>query len=197
MKEGAETSDLSEWVTYEIDCRVHIPTIDPPETVTDCENNFDITGSVDPDAEAVNLYVKVGEGESATLFLIGTDSELTPEDGVSTWSISVDPNDPNLGEGTHTLVAKGVIGTEESEESEGVTLEIDCPEAPTTIDDPADGTTTECEEPLVVSGTFDSNTFSSVEIFVDGNSAGFAELMEILGPLLYLQNFWAKEPIQS
>ena len=50
----------------------------------------------DPDAEAVNLYVKVGEGESATLFLIGTDSELTPEDGPSTWSISVDPNDPNL-----------------------------------------------------------------------------------------------------
>ena len=74
------------------------------------------------------------------------------------------------------LSAKGVIGTEESEESEGVTLEIDCPEAPTTIDDPADGTTTECEEPLIVSGTFDSNTFSSVEIFVDGNSAGFAEL---------------------
>ena len=285
-----------------------IPTIDQPDTITDCENNFDVTGTVDPDAEAVNLYVKVGEGESATLFLIGTDSELTPEDGPSTWSISVDPNDPNLGEGTHTLVAKGVIGGEESEESESVTLEIDltvppptidqpdtvtdcennfditgtadtdtetvnlylkmlvtlsptsyngagsftslsyngvgslipisgptptliligrtsdiddetgqwtisvdpnnpnlgdgtftivvkaviggeesaesnpvtltidCPEVATTIDDPADGTTIDCEEDLTVSGTFDSETFNSVEIFVDGESAGFAEL---------------------
>ena len=170
--EGEETSELSDSVTYEIDCPVPIPTIDQPDTITDCENNFDVTGTVDPDAEAVNLYVKVGEGESATLFLIGTDSELTPEDGPSTWSISVDPNDPNLGEGTHTLVAKGVIGGEESEESEGVTLEIDCPVPPPVITEFPAETITDCDDESTfdVSGTTDPDT-ETINLYVkDGET---------------------------
>ena len=44
-EDNEETSLLSESVTYEIDCPVPIPTIDQPETITDCENNFDITGT--------------------------------------------------------------------------------------------------------------------------------------------------------
>ena len=58
------------------------------------KKNFDVSGTTDPDTETINLYVKDGE----TLTLIGSTSDITPEDGPSTWTISVNPND--LGDGT-------------------------------------------------------------------------------------------------
>ena len=162
--DGEESSE-SEAVTFTItlDCPPVITDF-PQETVTECED-FTISGTTDPATTTVNLY----EGET----LIGSTTTITPGDGDSTWSITIDPT--VLGNGEHTIVATAVIDGEESSESEAVTFTItlDCPPV---IDDPADGTTIECEAPLTVSGTFDSNTFTSVEIFVDGNSAGFAEL---------------------
>ena len=80
-----------------------------------------------------------------------------------------------MGNGDHTLTATAIIDGEESTPSEGVSVNITL-NCPPTIIDPADGTTTECEQPLTLSGTFDSSVFNSVEIFVDGNSVGFAEL---------------------
>ena len=123
--------------------------------------------------ETIILFIQDG----AELTEIGRTSVFDTD---GSWAISnLDPDDLG-GEGQITLVARAIQneGTEneETSDSDPFILTIDCPEAPTTIDDPADGTTTECEEPLMVSGTFDGNTFSSVEIFVDGNSAGFAEL---------------------
>src|SRR5512145_697826 len=75
----------------------------------------------------------------------------------------------------HTFTATAIIGGDESTESDGVTITIifDCPPI---ITEPADGATTECEQSLTLSGTFDSSVFNNVEIFVDGNSVGFAEL---------------------
>ena len=79
-----------------------------------------LAGTTDPDTDSINLYVKVGE----TLTLIGSTSDITPEDGPSTWTISVNPDD--LADGDNTLVAKAVIGGVESEESESVTVTLDC-----------------------------------------------------------------------
>ncbi|MGE5685409.1 MAG: S8 family serine peptidase, partial [Nitrososphaerota archaeon] len=100
-------------------------------------------------------------------------------DGNGDWEITLNASNANLGageSGEFTLVAKAELDGEEDVVSAPVTLTIDCPEAPTTIDEPADGTTIDCEEALTVSGTFDSSAFIEVEIFVDGNSVGFAEL---------------------
>ena len=176
--EGEEFTDSAQF-TITIDCPLPTPTITEPSTVTNCDTTFDVKGGLTGEPKgAVETIILYKQNEDNTLTEIGRTSTIAAD---GSWSITLDPNDSDLGEGTFTIVAQGVQNEgeeneERSELSEAVTLEIDCPAAPTTIDDPADGTTTECESPLTVSGTFDSSTFNSVEIFVDGNSAGFAEL---------------------
>ena len=170
--EGEGSSEDTNTVEINIDCPV---ILNDPADVTECEENFDVTGSGADGGATVTLFVLDGEDR------IEIGSTTANEDG--TWTISVDPRHEALAGtgtgGTFTLIAEvdpDGEGEGSSEDTNTVEINIDCPEAPTTIDDPADGTTTECEAPLTVSGTFDGNAFSSVEIFVDGNSAGFAEL---------------------
>ena len=143
--DGEESSE-SEAVTFTItlDCPPVITDF-PEETVTECED-FTISGTTDPATTTVNLY----EGET----LIGSTTTITPGDGDSTWSITIDPT--VLGNGEHTIVATAVIDGEESSESEAVTFTItlDCP--PVITDFPQE-TVTDCED-FTISSTTDPAT---------------------------------------
>ena len=158
---GGVESEESESVTVTLDCDVPIPEItnSPEGDVTNCEENFDVSGTTDPDTDSINLYVKVGE----TLTLIGSTSDITPEDGPSTWTISVNPDD--LADGDNTLVAKAVIGGVESEESESVTVTLDCDVPIPEITNSPEGDVTNCEENFDVSGTTDPDT-DSINLYV-------------------------------
>ena len=81
--DGEESSE-SEAVTFTItlDCPPVITDF-PQETVTECED-FTISGTTDPATTTVNLY----EGET----LIGSTTTITPGDGDSTWSITIESN---------------------------------------------------------------------------------------------------------
>ena len=132
MQPNEGSPDDTNEIQVTIDCPVPPPTVDQPDTVTDCENNFDITGTADTDTETVNLYLKMLvtlsptsyngagsftslsyngggslipiSGPTPTLILIGSTNDIDDETGQ--WTISVDPNNPNLGDGTFTLVLK-------------------------------------------------------------------------------------------
>jgi subtilisin family serine protease len=164
-QEGSTLSTDSNLVTITIVCP---PTITAPEFVTDCDD-FTVSGTTDPATTQINLYV---DGN-----LLTSTTDITPggEGEPATWQIILDPTIPELGNGDFTFTATAVIDENESSPSNEVVVNIDL-DCPPVIVDPPDGTTVACEEPLTVSGTFDSSTFNSVEIFVDGNSAGFAEL---------------------
>ncbi|HTH22080.1 MAG TPA: S8 family serine peptidase, partial [Nitrososphaeraceae archaeon] len=143
-----------------IDCP---PTLVGPEgTVTCGEGDFEVSGEFAGSGASIVVHVGTNSGP-----IVGTAT--ADENGV--WSTTIDPKDTNLGDGTFTLIA-----TANGIDTNTIQVTIDCPAAPTTIDEPTDGTTIDCDQPLTLSGTFDSSTFSEVEIFVDGNSAGFAEL---------------------
>ena len=136
------------------------PTIDQPETITDCDNPFDITGNADTATETIDLYIKDGE----ILTLIGSTSDIDDETGQ--WIISVDPNDPNLGDGTFTLVAIAMIGEEESGESNEVTVTIDCPLPTPTIDTPEVSLITDCENDFTVTGNFEGGSSGATEVLI-------------------------------
>ena len=123
-----------------------------PGTITDCENDFTVTGTAHPQAETINLYKKDGQN----LVLIGTTNDIDDTDGE--WSITLSPTDPNLGDGTFTLVAIPVLDGQESEESisNEVTLIINCPLTQPVINDP--GTITDCTQTFDVTGTADPGT---------------------------------------
>ena len=60
--------------------------ITQPDTITDCESDFVVSGTADP-------------GASITLLIEGTETELgtTTADANGDWSITLNPTDPNLG----------------------------------------------------------------------------------------------------
>ncbi len=121
------------------------PTItDFPESVTDCDD-FTISGTTDPATTTVNLY----EGET----LIGSTTTITPGDGDSTWSITIDPT--VLGNGEHTIVATAVIDGQESSASNEVIVNIDMDCPPTITDFPE--SVTDCDD-FTISGTTDPAT---------------------------------------
>ena len=139
------------------------PTLVGPEgTVTCGEGDFEVSGEFAGSGASIVVHVGTNSGP-----IVGTATA----DANGVWSTTIDPKDTNLGDGTFTLIA-----TANGIDTNTIQVTIDCPAAPTTIDEPTDGTTIDCDQPLTLSGTFDSSTFSEVEIFVDGNSAGFAEL---------------------
>src|SRR4029078_5187619 len=129
-----------------IDCP---PTLVGPEgTVTCGEGDFEVSGEF------------AGAGASIVVYVVD-DQDQRHEIGTATadangvWSTTIDPKDPNLGDGTFTLIA-----TANGIDTNTIQVTIDCPAAPTTIEEPADGTTIGCEQPLTLSGTFDSSTFN-------------------------------------
>ena len=137
------------------------PTLVGPEGTVTCEDgNFQVSGDF------------AGSGASIIVSVDGIQIGTATADENGHWETTIDPKNENLGDGEHTLIAT-VNGADNTNE---ITVTIDCPALPTTIDDPAAGTTIGCDQPLTVSGTFDSNVFNSVELFVDGNSVGFADL---------------------
>ena len=88
------------------------------------------------------------------------DPTTAEEDG--TWTISVDPQDENLGEGTFTLIAEVDSGEEgETEDTNTIEITIDCPPVLTG----PEGDVTECEEnfDVTVSGATGDDT---VTLFV-------------------------------
>src|SRR6185436_2685975 len=112
-------SGLSNEVTFTISCA---PTItQPPITIIDCTIDFAVSGTSEPGNEAINLYKKDAQNQ---LTFLGSDNTI---DQNGDWSVILNPTDPNLGEGTFTLVAKAVNNNVESAESNEVTLTINCP----------------------------------------------------------------------
>ena len=82
------------------------------------------------------------------------------------WSISLDPLDTDLGEGTFTLVAKASFGANTSGESAPKTLTIDCVVPPPVITQPD---TQDCEGDITISGT--ANRFAdTVNLFIQGGA---------------------------
>ena len=143
------------------------PQIDQPDTITDCENDFDITGTADDDTDTVNLYIKNLDN---SITLIGTTNDIDDETGE--WTITLNRDD--FGEGTtFELVAKAVIDGVESAESERVTVRFDCAQDPVVINQPE--TITDCVNDFVVNGT--ANPGASITLHegdVDGPVLGTA-----------------------
>ena len=100
--------------------------------------------------ESINLYKKDAQNQ---LTLLGSDNTIVQN---GDWSVILNPIDPNLGEGTFTLVAKAVINNVESAESNEVTLTINCPLVAPAINGP--GTITDCENTFDISGTSEAGT---------------------------------------
>jgi len=147
VNNGVE-SGLSNEVTFTISCAPTI--IQPPSTITDCTINFAVSGTSPVGTESINLYKKDAQNQ---LTLLGSDNNI---DQNGDWSVVLDPNDQNLGEGTFTLVAKAVINNVESAESNTVTLSINCPLVQPTITAPS--TITDCVNTFDISGTSEAGT---------------------------------------
>src|SRR5919106_876104 len=133
------------------------PEIDQPDT-QDCEGTIEITGTAHPDTDTVNLFIQGGDQ-------IGSTNDI--DDTTGAWTISLDPNDPNLGNGvggTFTLVATAVINGQESEDSESVTLEIDCPLPTPTINQP--DTIIDCDNTFTVTGGFEGGSKGATETII-------------------------------
>ncbi len=95
MVNGVESDPSDPPATLIINCPLVAPAINEPGTITDCENTFDVTGTSEP-GTTITLFKKDGQ---TTTQLDGT----TTTDQNGDWTITLDPNDPNLGEGTFTL----------------------------------------------------------------------------------------------
>ena len=89
-----ETDVFSDAVTLTINCPQGPVVITQPDTITDCESDFVVSGNADP-------------GASITLLIEGTETELgtTTADANGDWSITLNPTDPNLGGGTDDEVS--------------------------------------------------------------------------------------------
>ena len=136
------------------------PTINQPATITDCTQNFVVTGTAQAGA-TITLYKKVG------MTLTQLDGTTVTNSG-GTWSITLNPLDPNLGAGaggTFTLVAKASFGQQISGESAPKTLTIDCVVPPPAID--AHGDVTDCTEGITITGTSEPGT-ESINLYADG-----------------------------
>jgi len=112
----------SNGVTLTINCPLAVPAINEPGTITDCQSSFDISGSSEV-GTTITLFKK--DGQTLTQ-LDGTAT--TDQNGA--WTITLDPNDPNLGEGTFTLVVTASKQGETDVTSSEVTLTINCPTPP-------------------------------------------------------------------
>ena len=151
-----EDDVISDPVTLTIDCPQDPVVITQPETITDCENTFVVSGTSEP-------------GASITLFIEGTETILgtTTADENGAWSITLDPTDENLGGGEDvqlSLVAQASLEGEDDVFSDPVTLTINCPQDPVVITQPE--TITDCENTFVVSGT--SEPGASITLFIEG-----------------------------
>ncbi|MFZ0315436.1 MAG: hypothetical protein WAL23_00690, partial [Nitrososphaeraceae archaeon] len=151
---GQQISVESDPKTLTINCALTQPVINDPGTITDCTTDFTVTGTADP-GTTITLYKKVG----ATLTqLDGTTT--TGQNGA--WSITLDPTDPNLGQGTFTLVATASKQGKTDVTSDEVTLIINCPPA---ID--AHGDDTDCTDGITITGTSEPGT-ESINLYADG-----------------------------
>ena len=147
---------FSDAVTLTINCPQGLVVITQPDTITDCESDFVVSGTADP-------------GASITLLIEGTETELgtTTADANGDWSITLNPTDPNLGGGTDdevSIVAKASQEGETDVFSDPVTLTINCPQGPVVITQP--DTITDCESDFVVSGTADPG--ASITLLIEG-----------------------------
>ena len=165
-EEGEETSDLSESVTYEIDCPLPTPFIDTPENnlITDCANEFTVTGGFEGGSSgATETLILYRQGDPNTE--VGRTSTFG-EDG--SWSIQLDPN--VVGEGELILVTQGVQNEGEGEEtsdlSESVTYEIDCPLPTPFIDTPENNLITDCANEFTVTGGFEGGSSGATETLI-------------------------------
>ena len=135
--------------------------MDQPDTITDCDNPFDITGTAHPDTDTVNLYIKELDN---SLTPIGTTDEIN-NDGE--WTITLDPDD--LGEGTtFELVAIAIINGVESAESERITVRVDCavPLPTPFIDTPENNLITDCANEFTVTGGFEGGSSGATETLI-------------------------------
>ena len=66
--------------------------------ITDCTINFAVSGTSPAGPESINLYKKDAQNQ---LTLIGSDNTIVQN---GDWTVILDPTNPNLGEGTFTLV---------------------------------------------------------------------------------------------
>ena len=142
--EGEGSPEDTNTVEINIDCPV---ILNDPADVTECEENFDVTGSGADGGATVTLFVLDGEDR------IEIGSTTANEDG--TWTISVDPRHEALAGtgtgGTFTLIAEvdpDGEGEGSPEDTNTVEINIDCP---VILNDPAD--VTECEENFDVTGS--------------------------------------------
>ena len=137
------------------------PEVDQPDTITDCVNDFDITGTVHADTDTVNLYIKELDN---SLTPIGTINDI---DNAGEWTISVNPDD--FGEGTtFELVAKAIINGVESAESERVTVRFECavPLPTPFIDTPENNLITDCANEFTVTGGFEGGSSGATETLI-------------------------------
>ena len=84
-----EQSEVSGPITLTIDCPVPPPVITQPDT-QDCEGAILIEGTAHPETDEIVLSIQGGPE-------LGRTTDIDDMDG--SWSISLDPNDPNLGNG--------------------------------------------------------------------------------------------------
>ncbi len=121
---SGESQEDTNTIEITIDCPVPPPVLNDPGPITECDENFDVTGSGAQEGNTVTLFVLDGENR------LEIGSTTAGADG--TWTISVDPNDPNLGGGqggTFTLIAE--VGSGESQEDTNtIEITIDCPVPP-------------------------------------------------------------------
>jgi hypothetical protein len=148
---------------------VTIESPDPDDGPFACES-LTFSGTASTNFDDVELFEENGEEDVP----LGT-GEIN-EDG--TWTIP----GINLSEGEHTIyvvASQDDCGGDDCEiTSSPIEIIIEC-EDPVTIDPPEGGTTIDCEEDLTITGDIDPEAgFVSVEIFVDGESAGFAVINE-------------------
>ena len=156
-----ETDVTSDPVTLTINCPQGPVVITQPDTITDCESDFVVSGTADPGTETVTLSIQGGNE-------LGSTTEI--DDTTGAWSITLDPTDPDLGEGTFTVVATASQEGETDVTSDPVTLTINCPQGPVVITQP--DTITDCESDFVVSGTADPGTETVTLSIQGGNELG-------------------------
>ena len=132
-----------------IDCP---PTLVGPEgTVTCGEGDFEVSGEFAGAGASIVVHVGTNSGP-----IVGTATA----DANGVWSTTIDPKDPNLGDGTFTLIA-----TANGIDTNTIQVTIDCP--PTLVG--PEGTVTCGEGDFEVSGEF-AGAGASIVVHVGTNS---------------------------